>query len=240
MKYLVDTHTHTIASGHAYNTILEMARAAKDKELEIIGITEHSPGMPGSCSDMYFSNLKVVDRELFGVEVLLGVELNIIGFDGKIDLRQDLIEEMDVVIASLHGLCIGIGTVRQNTNAILGAIKNPLIDIIGHPDDGHFPVDYKEIVLAAKEYNKILELNNSSLNPKGFRINARENNQKMLSLCAQHQLSILIGSDAHFASAVGDHSYADEVLKDVDFPQELILNYNLEKFRKTVRKYKKI
>ena len=48
MRDLVDVHTHTIASGHAYNTMMEMIRAAQEKELEVFGITEHAPQMPGS------------------------------------------------------------------------------------------------------------------------------------------------------------------------------------------------
>lgn len=49
MKYVLDAHTHTIASGHAYSTIREMAKAASEKGLELLGITEHSMKMPGTC-----------------------------------------------------------------------------------------------------------------------------------------------------------------------------------------------
>ena len=49
MRDILDVHTHTIASGHAYNTIYEMARAAAEKGLELLGITEHAPTMPGTC-----------------------------------------------------------------------------------------------------------------------------------------------------------------------------------------------
>lgn len=79
MNFVLDTHTHTVASGHAYCTIREMAKAASEKGLELLGITEHGPMMPGSCHEFYFSNIRVVDRELYGVEILFGVELNKIG-----------------------------------------------------------------------------------------------------------------------------------------------------------------
>ena len=51
MKYnsVLDLHTHTIVSGHAYSTLREMAKAASDKGLELLGITEHAPKMPGTC-----------------------------------------------------------------------------------------------------------------------------------------------------------------------------------------------
>ena len=54
MKNRLDSHTHTLASGHAYNTIMEMATAAADKGLELLAVTEHSVKMPGSCNEMYF------------------------------------------------------------------------------------------------------------------------------------------------------------------------------------------
>ena len=63
MRDILDVHTHTIASGHAYNTLKEMIQTAKEKGLEVYGITEHAPKMPGSCHDFYFHNLKVVKRE---------------------------------------------------------------------------------------------------------------------------------------------------------------------------------
>ena len=63
MRDVVDVHTHTIASGHAYNTMMEMIHAAREKELEVFGITEHAPQMPGSCQLIYFQNLRVVQRQ---------------------------------------------------------------------------------------------------------------------------------------------------------------------------------
>ena len=62
MKIELDVHTHTIASGHAFSTLQEMAQAAADKGLKVLGITEHSPGVPGTCHPIYFRNLHVVPR----------------------------------------------------------------------------------------------------------------------------------------------------------------------------------
>ena len=65
MRDVIDMHTHTLASGHAYNTIREMTYAAKIKGLELLGITEHAPQMPGSCHEFYFSNLSILFISLF-------------------------------------------------------------------------------------------------------------------------------------------------------------------------------
>ena len=56
MNIELDTHTHTLASGHAYNTIREMIEAAAAKGLKLLALTEHAPAMPGSCGDYYFYN----------------------------------------------------------------------------------------------------------------------------------------------------------------------------------------
>lgn len=63
MKYVLDVHTHTIASGHAFNTMREMAKMASEKGLELLGITEHAMTMPGTCHKFYFDNLKMVERK---------------------------------------------------------------------------------------------------------------------------------------------------------------------------------
>ena len=57
MRVEIDTHTHTLASGHAYNTMNEMAKAAADKGLKLLGITEHAQGIPGTCDEIYFHNV---------------------------------------------------------------------------------------------------------------------------------------------------------------------------------------
>lgn len=105
MKYVLDVHTHTLASGHSYSTIREMANMASDKGLELLGITEHGPRMPGTCHNFYFSNLKVVPRKMSGVELLLGIELNILDFEGHIDLDEWMLRQMDVTNASMHPPC---------------------------------------------------------------------------------------------------------------------------------------
>lgn len=90
MNYVLDVHTHTIASGHAYNTMREMAKAAADKGLELLGITEHAMAMPGTCHEYYFQNLKMVEREMYGTELLLGSEVNILDSKGNVDLEENI------------------------------------------------------------------------------------------------------------------------------------------------------
>jgi len=236
MEYQLDSHTHTLASGHAYNTIMEMAKAAADKGLKFLGITDHAPKMPESCGAFYFSNLSVVDRELYGVELALGVELNIIDDKGEVDLSEHLLKQMDICIASLHAPCIRPGTMKENTNAVVNTMKNPYVNIIGHPDDGRYPLDYKKVVKAAKKHHVLLEVNNSSLNPEGFRLNTHENDTIMLKLCMEYEQPVVIGSDAHWMSQVGTHDRAKSLIDEIEFPYDLVMNYHLEEFKKYINK----
>ena len=102
MKIELDVHTHTIASGHAFSTLQEMAQAAADKGLKVLGITEHSPGVPGTCHPIYFRNLHVVPRRMYGVELLLGAEINILDGKGNLDLDEDYMKMLDIRIAGIH------------------------------------------------------------------------------------------------------------------------------------------
>ena len=61
---VLDIHTHTLASGHAYGTIREMAQAAGERGLQLLGISEHAPGIPGTVEPFYYLNLSVIPREL--------------------------------------------------------------------------------------------------------------------------------------------------------------------------------
>ena len=150
-QILLDVHTHTIASGHAFSSLQEMVHAAAEKGLQILGITEHAPGIPGTCTPIYFRNLHVVPRKMYGVELLLGAELNILDYEGHIDLEEFYWKMLDIRIAGIHSLCYQNGTIEQNTSAMLGAIRHPYVQIISHPGDGTADLLFEPIVLAAKE-----------------------------------------------------------------------------------------
>lgn len=224
MEILLDMHTHTYASGHAYSTIKEVAAAAAAQGLSAVGITEHAPTMPGTCHEFYFHNLKVLPRMMEGIQVLFGAELNIIDYDGSVDLPEETIKRLDITVASMHPPCLKFGTEAQNTNAVIKAMENPYVDIIGHPDDGRYPLNYEKIVKAAKETHTLIEINNASLNPSGFRVNTRENDLKILELCKLYEVPVILDSDAHFADDVGRLQYAAEVVREAQFPKQLIAN----------------
>lgn len=230
----MDLHTHTIVSGHAYNTRSEMIAAAAAKGLEVYAITEHAPAMPGSCHTMYFMNYRVLPRTYENMTVLYGVELNILDYEGRVDLPDSVLKGMDLTLASIHTPCYTSGSVEENTKAYIGAMKNPYINIIAHPDDARFPIDYEMLVKAAKEYHVILEVNNASMSPGSFRGNPREKYKEMLGLCMEYQVPVVMDSDAHVDVLVGDHQYAREILDSVDFPEKLVVNYHREMLKEYI------
>lgn len=243
MKYELDTHTHTIASGHAYNSMCEMIQAAAKKGLKIIGITDHAPAMPGSTHRYYFTNMISIDNEelshMYGIEVLWGIEANIMDKDGKLDMENAILGKLDVVIASMHLPCYPPGTKEENTNAAIEVLKNPTVDILGHPEDGRYPLDYEAVVRTAKEYGKLIELNNSSLKPKAYRKNGRENSLELLRLCKQYNQPIVINSDAHLMVDIGNRKYVEPLLIETNFPEELVINTSADAFRKMIQKGKR-
>lgn len=239
MKLIADTHSHTLASGHAYSTIREMALAAKERGMRALAITEHAPDMPGSCGLYYFMNLDVLPREMYGVEMLFGTEANIVNPQGGLDLSGDVLKDLDIVVASMHMPCFGEGhTVDEVMDAYLAVMRLPYVNIIGHPDDGRFPMDYERLVKAAKETRTLLELNNSSLRPQNFRVGARENVLAMLDLCRQYEVPVTTGSDAHVDADAGNFCYVQEILEYCGFPEELVVTTDLERLKPYLNRYR--
>ena len=103
MKPIVaDLHMHTLVSGHAYGTIREMAAGAAEKKLQLIGITEHGPGIPGTCDPIYYLNFMAAPRKLYNVEILYGCEVNI-RTGGSLALGRRYLDALDYAIAGIHG-----------------------------------------------------------------------------------------------------------------------------------------
>lgn len=235
MKYVMDLHTHTLASGHGYSTLAENIEKAKEVGLQVLGYSEHAPSMPGGPHPFYVGNLKVLPRRFGDLRLLCGIEANIMDRDGTIDVSEQVIRSsLDYVIASLHVPCIAPGTMEENTRALLNVMKNPYVKIIGHPDDSRYPLDYEVLVKAAKENEVILEVNNTSIHPKSVRQGARENILRMLSLCKEYECPVILGTDSHVCYQVGDFSRAQELLELADFPEELVMNTKVENLAKIV------
>ena len=231
-SFQFDIHTHTIASGHASTaTITDMAKAAASKNLKMLGISDHGPATCGGGKPSYFRSLSYAQKERLGVEMLYGAEANILNNEGKLDLEDSILAKLDYVIASIHKPVKKPGTPEENTAAYIAAMKNPYVRIIGHCDDVKSPVDYLAIVKAAMKYDVILEINNSSLSPDGYRGDTRFNDMMILNLCRHFHYPVVFASDSHGTRHVGDFAFALELAKLAGMPDALIMNYSLKAFK---------
>lgn len=229
MKIEIDTHTHTLASGHAYSTLDENVQYAAQIGLQGIAITDHAPMMAHTTCHAYFANLHVVPKRLHGIRAFHGIELNILDFEGTIDMDNKVLSKLDIAIASLHVPCLKPGTMEENTRACLKAMEHPLIDILGHPGDPRYPLDYEALVEQSAKTGTLLEINNTSLIPGGFRDGSSGNVECILRLCKEANLPVVIGSDAHFYTGIGEFGYVFQLMEKVGFPEELVLNQNMKR-----------
>lgn len=228
-KYILDLHTHTLASGHAYSTLEENIRVAKERGIEVLGMSEHGPAVNDGAHEFYFGNIKVVPEYVNGVRILKGAEANLIDENGSLDLSDRLLKNLDYVMASIHGQSFDIKGIEENTRAVINCIKSNKINVLGHPDDDRAPIDREAIIKVAKEYKVLIEINNSSLYKKAFRVNAHKNIQEILTLCKKYNHHVILGTDSHFADKIGLFNHCEEELLKNNFPEELVINSDYEK-----------
>lgn len=233
MKYLIDMHNHTISSGHAYSTIQEIAREASNKGMKYVGITDHGPSLHGAPTIWHIGNLRVVPNTIHGVEILKGVEANILNEDGEIDVSEEFLGHLDIVLAGLHEGPIASMDRERNTKAILNVMDNKYVDIIVHLGNPAFPIDLENVVLKAKESKKLIEINNSSLHTS--RIGSKENCLEIALMCKKYNVPMIFSSDSHMSFDVGRFDEIFKLFEGVDIPEELIVNSSVERFEEWMK-----
>ncbi|MDR3542142.1 MAG: phosphatase [Desulfosporosinus sp.] len=229
MELLVDLHTHTVSSGHAYSTLTENALAASRKGLKLLGMTDHGPSMPGAPNLYHFGNLSIIPNEIFGVKILPGVEANIVNHEGELDIPFSYLAKMELVLAGLHVICYPGGSSDQNTQAYIQAMENPYIDVMVHPERPEFQLDLERIAYKSAQLNVPVEVNNSSLSTIEEKNKARVNCCCLASYMAKYKGPIILGSDAHFWDRVGEFSDALDVIHEAGISKHQILNTSPER-----------
>ena len=235
MKIIADTHCHTISSGHAFSSVLENIRAAKDAELYAIAITDHSPKTPGAPHLWYFNHLKIIPRNVDGIYVLRGVEANVEDAKGTLDMPEGMTNPFDWVIASIHDNSFNDKhDFDACTQTWLNVCKNPVVNVIGHSGLEEYKYDYEKVIPEFGKNGKLVEINNGSFKSRKGNI---PNCMEIAKVCKKYGVSVIVNSDAHFCNQVGHFENALELLKEVDFPEELIINANVERFKSYLEKY---
>lgn len=233
IKLVADLHVHTIASGHAFSTVAEIIQAAAQKGLEAVAFTDHGPAMPGGPHRYHFGNLYALPEKEKNVEILRGVETNIIDKDGTVDLPDNYLRSLDLVWAGLHYPCLPPASRSINTETLLNALENPYVDGIVHPGNPDFPIEEETVVLAALEKGKLLEINNSSF---VARRGSKTRCYEIAKLISRHHALIAINSDAHIAREVGRSEKALELVIRAGIKQEQVINADLQRLRGFLQK----
>lgn len=228
MNIRVDTHSHTVASTHAYSTVHEYFQQAKQKNLQMFSITEHGPQMPDSPHPWHFGNRHVLPRVVDGVALLRGIEANILPPTGGHDIPAGLLPYLDFAIASFHEPVFAPSDQASHTRAMIATMQTGQCQIIGHPGNPNFPIDYVEVIKAAKDNNVLLEINNSSFSHS--RLGSEPNCLRILELIDSLDWKVVFASDAHVAYDVGNHQHSWACAQRIGFPISRIVNRDAPTF----------
>lgn len=241
LRYPIDLHIHSNNNPHAYSTVEENIRSAQSKNMEVIAITNHGPALQDSPHWWSLMNMRVIPKYVGNLRILKGVEANVIDENGNFDINQRIYDNMDIILCGLHTI-EAYGDPKnpiKNTKALINLIRGQKVDIIAHMGNPTFPVEYEMVIEEAVKYGVAIEINNSSL--RESRRGSKPNCKKILELCLKHNCTISLGTDSHISYDIGEFDEADNLIEEVGYPKDKIINYsqkNLDDFL-NMRKHRK-
>ncbi|MBQ8322353.1 MAG: PHP domain-containing protein [Clostridia bacterium] len=235
-----DYHTHTPYS-HGKNTVAENAARAKELGLKELGIADHgfshvAFGLRRRKIDSYIADCRRAEEE-YGVKVLVGIEANIQGVDGKAELTEKDFEKFDLYLCGKHVFvfydkfsdmtkygCANFFAdkfhrasqklIERNTKAYINAIKNNPLDAITHLNY-LCPANALEVAKCAADHGTYIELNAKK---------KHLTDEELMQIADKTSARFIIDSDAHAAERVGDKKIVEEQLSRLDFPLDRIDN----------------
>jgi putative hydrolase len=229
MKLVVDTHTHTYASGHAYSTLIENAKLAKEHGLEMFCTTDHAESMPGAPHYWFFSNQRVLPRFIEGVAVIRGVESNILNTKGEVDIHPSTDKNLDWAIASFHEPVFRPSSKEEHTEALINTIRGGRVDALGHLGNPNFDFDFESVLTCAREHNVAIEINNTTLKGNS-RVGSVERCHEIAQIGKRLGVYFTTGSDAHFCQDVGNLSLVSDLMDDVGIDSARVITYSARQF----------
>jgi len=235
-----DYHVHSMYSVDARGTVDEIVMTAKQKGLSEIAITDHGPASTVACRRKHYPHIRaLVDKasEDHGIKVFMGIEANVLGRHGKIDIREEDLNKFDIVLCGIHRFlkpgsfwCFFTfllpnwfwymlhwcpkGRRRKNTETMKRVIEQNNIDIWTHPNE-YFRLDVLEVAKVCVERGTLIELNDSRITfrPIDF--------ERMRALGCK----FVINSDAHRPKNIGRHENALKFLSLCEYTDEDIINF---------------
>lgn len=215
----VDFHVHSLFSHCGLHTILELTAHAHKLHMAGIAITDHGLTLGGRLNSVFFERFQSPYPDL---TVLKGIESNVVDSSGTIDVPNAYIPFIDIVLLGIHPN-IQQGLSRSAyTEMLLNAMeKNPSIDVITHPNDPHYPVDYNVLAQCAASHGIALELNNSKIL---YNRSSTEDTLTLIDACKSNRCLLAVCSDTHAIQELGDDRAVRPLLTQSSFPPELIVN----------------
>ncbi|MEG1862953.1 MAG: phosphatase [Oscillospiraceae bacterium] len=236
MRIIADLHTHTLFSTHAFSTFSEMVSQAKALGMNAIAITDHGPAMPDTGHIWHFHNSNQLPKVIDGTLVLFGAEANLLNTEGEVDIPVNVMQELDWIIVSMHKELIPSLTKEQANKAWLAVAENPYVDMIGHCEQVQHEFDIDVVIPAFAKNNKVVEMNGNSAN---VRPAGKENMRKIALACKKYGCKIAINSDAHSMYKIGDVQKVADMIEDIDFPKELIINADWQQLKNELKLHNK-
>lgn len=232
-----DVHMHTTETD-GKNSIAEMAEAAMARGYEYIAITDHSKalafanGLDDTRALEHIRRIREVDAQTEGIRILAGIEVDILA-DGSLDLSDEVLAEMDLVIASVHS---HFNMERaEMTERLLRAVANPHVSILGHPTGrlqlrrDAYPVDMEQLLQAAARHKVAMELNSYP--------DRLDLNDVHLRMAREHGVKIVINTDAHHTWHLEKMRYGILQARRAWLTRDDVLNtLPVKKFVKAVKK----
>ncbi|HEY8496861.1 MAG TPA: DNA polymerase/3'-5' exonuclease PolX [Limnochordales bacterium] len=219
-----DLHVHSDWSD-GLDTIEAMALAARERGYEYIAITDHSPSLsvargldPGRLEEQ-LEAIARLNRQLDGIRILTGCEVDILR-DGSLDLPDDILARLDVVVASVH-TAMNLDEAEM-TERIVAAMRNPHVDIIGHPTGRilgrrePYAVDIERIIAVAAETGTCLEINASPDRLDLKDVHARS--------ARERGVMIVVNTDAHSTDGLDQMAYGVTVARRAWLGKADVLN----------------
>jgi DNA polymerase (family X) len=219
-----DVHMHTVETD-GRNTIEEMAEAARERGYEYMAITDHSKnlafanGLTDKRAMAHIERIRAVEKEMKGIRIFAGIEVDILG-DGSLDLSDSVLEQMDIVIASVHSQ---FNQDRATmTERLLKAIANPNTSLIGHPTGrlllrrDAYQFDLDAVLKAAAKHKVAMELNSYP--------DRLDLSDVHLRLAKQHGVKIVINTDSHHTSHMEKMRYGILQARRAWLSKENVLN----------------
>ncbi|HKT89938.1 MAG TPA: DNA polymerase/3'-5' exonuclease PolX [Candidatus Sulfotelmatobacter sp.] len=231
-----DVHMHTVETD-GRNTIEEMAEAAKERGYKYMAITDHSKnlafanGLDDKRAVEHIARIREANKKIDGIKIFAGIEVDILP-DGDLDLSDDVLAQMDLVIASVHSVFNQESA--KMTERLIKAIENPNTSIIGHPTGriqlrrDSYPFDMHAVLTAAAKHKVAMELN-----AYPDRLDLNDAN---LRQAKQHGVKTVINTDSHHISHMEKIRFGVLQARRAWLTKDDVLNtLPVEKFRKAMK-----